>query len=219
MVVAARRNATGGTRDALAELCQAYWYPIHKYVCNQGYPAEDAKDLTQEFFARLIEKDYVQQADQERGRFRSFLLGAVRHFLGSQRRRDRAQKRGGGQEALPLEAEAADGSYRFEPRTDETPDKIFERHWALTVLERALAGLREVKHFEHLKQFLVEGEPGGAYSRVAAELGMSEGALKVAVHRLRRRFGTSLRVEIGRTVETPDQIEEELRYLLTVIRT
>ena len=217
IVVAASGHPVAEARDALTALCQAYWYPIYEYVRNQGYSAEDARDHTQEFFMRLIEKNYAGQADRKRGRFRSFLLGALKHFLAAEGRRARAQKRGGGAARFPFELETAESRYSLGSRNDVRPDRIFEQRWALTVLDCALAGLRSVKNFEQLKPFLTGGEPGIAYSRLAAELGMSEGAVKVAIHRLRRRFIQSLRQEIARTVALPAQIEEELQYLLAVV--
>lgn len=218
MVVGARGHPAVEARDALTALCQAYWYPIYEYVRHRGYAAQDAQDLTQEFFARLIQKNLAGQADRERGRFRSFLLGALKHFLAAEGRRARAQKRGGGAAGFPLEPETAENPYYLKSGNDSRPDKSFERRWALTMLECALASLHGMKHFEELKPFLAGAEQGVPYARLAADLGMSEGAVKVAIHRLRRRFAQSLREEIARTVASPAQIEEELRYLLTVIR-
>ena len=217
MVIAAGGNPSTEARDALAGLCQAYWRPLHEYVRYHGYAAEDAQDLTQEFFTRLIEKNYSAQADSRRGRFRSFLLGSLKHFLASEARNARAQKRGGGEALLSLEVETAEGSYRREPPDERTPDKIFERRWALTAIDRALEGLRNVKYFEQLKPCLTDGETGVTYAVLAAELGLTEGAVKQKVRRLKQRFGELVRAEIALTVESDDQIDEELRYLLTVI--
>lgn len=210
IVVAAGSNSTVEARDALSQLCQDYWAPLHAYVRSQGYSADDALDLTQEFFARLIEKNYSAQANRERGRFRSFLLGAVRHFLAAQARRARTQKRGGGATVLTLD---------FEDRGKDTrtPAQIFERRWALTVIERAMAGLRSARHFDQLEGCLTGGDAGLAYAELAVVLGMSEGALKVKIHRMRRYFGELLRREIAHTVESDDQIDQELYYLLKVI--
>jgi RNA polymerase sigma factor (sigma-70 family) len=218
MVVGARGHPAAEARDALTALCQAYWQPIYEYVRHRGYAAEDAQDLTQEFFARLIQKNLAGQADRERGRFRSFLLGALKHFLAAESRRARAQKRGGGATGFALDMATAENRYCMEMPHDSRPDKSFERRWALTVLDCALASLRAMKHFEQLKPFLTGEDPGIAYARLAADLGMSEGAVKVAIHRLRRRFAQSLREEIARTVASPEQIEEEIRYLLAAIR-
>jgi len=218
MVVAARGHPAVGGRDALTSLCQAYWYPIYEYIRHRGYPAQDAQDLTQEFFARLIEKNFAGQADRTRGRFRSFLLGAIKHFLAAESRHARAQKRGGGTGGFPLELGTTANHYSLPDRDTSRPDKNFERQWASTVLDCALANLRTIKHFEQLKPFLTGGDSESSYALLSAELGMSEAALKVAIHRLRRRFAQSLREEIARTVASPAQVEEEIRYLLAVIR-
>jgi RNA polymerase sigma-70 factor (ECF subfamily) len=218
MVVAASGHPATEARDALAGLCQAYWYPIYEYIRNQGYGAEVARDHTQEFFARLIEKNLAGQADRDRGRFRSFLLGAVKHFLAVQSRHAHAQKRGGGAIGVPLDLTTAENRYRLEMRDDLRPDRAFERRWALTMLDCAMASLRGMNHFEQFKPFLTGGDSGVAYARLAVDLGMSEGAVKVAIHRLRRRFAESVREEIARTVASPEQVEEEIRYLLAVIQ-
>jgi RNA polymerase sigma-70 factor (ECF subfamily) len=209
--------AAGGNPSALAALCQAYWRPVHEYILNEVRVTDDALDLTQEFFARLIEKKYPAQADRERGRFRSFLLASVKHFLLEQARNARTKKRGGGREPLPLKGETADGHYRPEPRDNLTPDKIFERHWAFTVMDRALLALRREKHFDQLKPFLTGDGPAMPYAQLAAELGVTEGVVKTKVHRLRKKYGELLRAEIAQTVESDSQVEEELRYLLSVL--
>jgi RNA polymerase sigma-70 factor (ECF subfamily) len=209
--------AAGGNSSALAALCQAYWRPVHEYILNEVRVADDALDLTQEFFSRLIEKRYSAQADRKRGRFRSFLLASVKHFLLEDARNRRTKKRGGGRELLPLECETAERHYRPEPRDDLTPDKIFERHWAFAVMDRALLALRREKHFEQLKPFLTGGSPAMPYSQLAAELGVTEGVVKTKIHRLRKKYGDLLRAEIAQTVESDTQIEEELRYLLSVL--
>ena len=209
--------AAGGNPSALDALCQAYWRPVHAYILNEVRIAEDARDLTQEFFSRLIEKKYAAQADRERGRFRSFLLASVKHFLLEQARNARTQKRGGGREILSLECEISASNYRLEPRDDLTPDKIFERHWAFAVMDRALLALRREKHFEQLKPFLTGDGPAMPYSQLAAELGVTEGVVKTKIHRLRKKYGELLRAEIAQTVESDNQVEEELRYLLSVL--
>lgn len=218
MVIAARGHPAAEGREALTSLCQAYWYPIYEYIRHRGYPAQDAQDLTQEFFARLIAKNFAGQADRARGRFRSFLLGAVKHFLATQSRHGRAQKRGGAAKNLPLELDTAANRYHSQSREGSRPDKSFERRWALTVLDCTLASLRSVKHFDQLKPFLTGEDSETSYALLSAEMGMSESALKVAIHRLRRRFAQSLREEIARTVASPAQVDEEIRYLLAVIR-
>jgi RNA polymerase sigma factor (sigma-70 family) len=217
MVIAARGHPASEAATALAALCQAYWYPLYEYTRNRGYGAEDARDFTQAFFARLIEKNLAGKADRERGRFRSFLLGSFKHFLAAENRRARVQKRGGSM-PLSLDLETAESRYVLEERDALRPDKAFERRWALTLLDRALAGLSGAQHFAQLKPFLTGDRCGIGYSRLAADLGTSEGAVKVAVHRLRRRFVQSLREEVARTVATPEHVEEEIRYLLAVLQ-
>lgn len=213
-------------REALSSVCQAYWYPIYAYLRRVGHSHEAAEDLTQGFFARLLEKRYLDGFESERGRFRSYLLTALKHFVSHERDRERAQKRGGAVDILPLEATlgSAERRYRLEPHDDLTPDRLFERQWALAVLsqverhleEEELAGGRGDR-FSRLKVFLVGGERDVRYEALAAELSTSEGALKVAVHRLRRRFRELLREEVARTVGSTDEVGDELRSLLTAL--
>jgi RNA polymerase sigma factor (sigma-70 family) len=210
MVLAAAADPSVEGRAALSQLCQAYWRPLHGYILSRGYGAEDARDLTQEFFACLIEKNYSAQADRERGRFRTFLLASVKHFLAAQARRGRAQKRGSGEVPVPLDFEPASAA-------SATPAQVFERRWALNVIDRAMAGLRNSAHFESLKTYLIADDANPAYSQLAAQLGITESALKTKIHRMRRRFGELLRSEIAQTVESEEQIDEELRYLFDVI--
>jgi RNA polymerase sigma-70 factor (ECF subfamily) len=222
-VLAASTDTPGG-RDALAELCQAYWYPLYAYVRRQGYGAEEARDLTQAYFLRLLEKGYLKEVAPEKGRFRSFLLASLRHFLANERDRATALKRGGVRLPVSLESDEPERRYRVEPLDESTPETVFERRWALTVLERALGHLRgemsaagRADQFDRLKDFLTWSEPAAPYGQVAAQLGMSEGALKVAVHRLRRRCGALLREEIAQTVAAPEQVEEEVRHLIAAL--
>lgn len=209
MVVAAGTGPCVESRAALSELCQAYWRPLHGYILSRGYGADDALDLTQEFFAHLIEKNYSAQADRGRGRFRTFLLASVKHFLAAQERRSRAQKRGGGGSPMTLDFEPAAAGL--------TPAQAFERRWALNVIDRAMGQLRNSPHFELLKTYLIADEAGLPYSHLAAQLGLTEGAVKTKIHRMRRRFGELLRLEIAQTVESEEEIEEELRYLFDVL--
>lgn len=219
MLAAADRDAPGSDA-ALADLCETYWYPLYAYVRRRGYREEDARDRTQEFFARLLEKDYLRGADQERGRFRAFLLTAFKRFLSKERDKALAVKRGGGRRRLSLDVETAEGRYRLEPSHVETAERIYERRWALTLLERVLARLRERYEtdgngalFDRLKGFLSGEAEGETYSRLGEELDLQEGAVKVAVHRLRRRYGKLLREEIAQTVSGPEDVEDELRHL------
>jgi RNA polymerase sigma-70 factor (ECF subfamily) len=216
--------AAAGKRDvALAEqslekLCRVYWLPLYTYIRRQGESPHDAQDLTQEFFARLLEKDFLCSVDQTKGRFRSFLLASLKHFLSNQRDRARAQKRGGGQPPLSLDFSDAETSIGFQPADDQTPEKAFEKRWALTLLEQSLARLRQEYSdrgkqdiFEQLKTTLTEGRGGVAYAQLAARLGLSEASVKMAVHRLRQSYREALRAEIAETVALESEVEEELR--------
>jgi RNA polymerase sigma factor (sigma-70 family) len=223
MVLEARHATTPASRDALARLCETYWYPLYAYVRRWGHQADDAADLTQEFFARLLEKEYLRDVDPARGRFRSFLLAAMKHFLLNERDRANAARRGGGVAPLSLEFETAEGRYRIEPPDRLTPDKAFERQWARTVLERTMDRLRREQEeagklpaFGRLQGALT-GETDMAYAEIGAALGMSEGAVKVAVHRLRRRFGELLRQEIAETIADPAEVDDEIRYLFAAL--
>ena len=224
LVLTAREDTGSQARTALATLCEAYWYPLWAFVRRQGYDVEAASDLTQGYFSVLLEKEYLQDVDPSAGRFRSFLLVSMKHYLSKERVRERALKRGGGRMPISLDSERAEGRYQLEPVENLTPDKVFERHWALTVAERAQASLRadlerqgKGDHFEKLEAFLLGGPPLPQYSEVAAALGMSEGAVKVAIHRLRKRLGGLLRDEIAETVANESDIDGELRHLLEVL--
>jgi RNA polymerase sigma-70 factor (ECF subfamily) len=224
VVVAARDGEAEQAQAALADLCRVYWYPLYAYVRRQGYPADRAQDLTQEFFARLLEKDFLGAVDQEKGKFRAFLLAACKHFLANERDRARAQKRGGGRPCLSLDFDDAEERYGREPEHGQTAEKLFERRWALALLDGVLDRL-SAEHaargkgvlFDRLRGFLLgERQPGG-YAGAAAELGLTEGAVKVAVHRLRQRYRELLREEIGRTVDDPEDIDDEIRALFAAL--
>lgn len=225
IVLAAAHDSRPDAQAALATLCETYWYPLYAYVRRLGYKAEDAQDLTQGFFAALLEKQYVKAADRERGRFRSFLLTALKRFLSKEYDRAHAQKRGGKARPIALDWEAGESRYALEPSHDVTPEAIYQRRWALTVLDRVIVRLRQAYAdagketvFDGVKAFLT-GETGAPpYEQVACELGMSEGAVKVAVHRLRRRYRDLLRSEIAQTVADPEAVEDELKYLLAVLQ-
>jgi RNA polymerase sigma-70 factor (ECF subfamily) len=223
IVLAAARDPSERARAALSDLCETYWYPVYAYVRRRGHAPDEAEDLTQAFFAKLLEKRYVRDADPERGRFRSFLLAAVKHFLSNERDRVEALKRGGGRPLVSLDLETAEGRYRVEPSHDVTPERVYERRWALTLLDRTLARLRaeyeragQAPRFERLKGYLT-GEASGGYAEAMAALGLSEGAVKVAVHRLRRRYRELLRAEIAETVEDASAVEGELRALFAAL--
>jgi RNA polymerase sigma-70 factor (ECF subfamily) len=224
IVLAAAHDSRPDAQAALATLCETYWYPLYAYVRRLGHKTEDAQDLVQGFFAALLEKHYVKAADRERGRFRSFLLTALKRFLSKQRERAHARKRGGTARPVSLDFESGEGRYSLEPSHNVTPEAIFERRWALTVLERAIVRLRQTyadagkaESFESLKAFLTGETDAPPYEQVARDLAMSEGAVKIAVHRLRRRYRDLLRAEIAQTVADPQDVEEELKYLLAVL--
>ncbi len=209
---------------AMAELCRSYWYPLYAYTRRCGHEAHDAEDLTQEFFLQLLDKDFLTNIDRNRGKFRSFLLASLKHFLANQWDRSHATKRGGHASFVPLDALQAETRYRLEPACNLTPEKLYERQWAITVLEQVLArlqsefeseGKRQI--FDRLKDFLTVGRNAGGHAQAATELGMTPGAVKVAVHRMRRRYRAILREEIAQTVATEDEINDEIRYLLSCL--
>jgi RNA polymerase sigma-70 factor (ECF subfamily) len=223
LVVAAQDRSQPEAGHALAELCRLYWYPLYGYIRSRGHGHDTAQDLTQEFFARLLEKDVLAAVDQNKGRFRSFLLAACQHFLANQHDHDCAQKRGGGREPMSIDFRDADGRYAHEPAHGETPERLFERRWALALLERVLARLRgeyeaagRALLFECLKSRLT-GDRAVPHAAVARELGVTEGAVKVAVHRLRQRYRELLRDEIGQTLDDAGQVEEEIRALFAAL--
>jgi RNA polymerase sigma-70 factor (ECF subfamily) len=222
LVVAASDPKRKDVRSALASLCENYWYPLYAYLRRRGYPADQAQDLTQEFFIRVLEGRYLDRADPEKGRFRAFLLTSLKLFVADEEDRNRAQKRGGGA-LLPLEFSSGEERYQREPAHDETPERIFERRWALSVLDRVVEKLRDEfvrhgrpEHFERLKVFLLGGSDA-PYAALAHELNTSEGALKVAIHRLRKRYREVFRQEIADTVADPAEVESELRFLAAVL--
>jgi RNA polymerase sigma-70 factor (ECF subfamily) len=219
LVSAARASGADRSRAALEMLCSLYWPPLYAYIRHQGHNADQAQDLTQEFFARLLEKDGLSRVDQGRGRFRSFLLAACRHFLSNQRDHDHALKRGGDRRFLPIDPASAEAAWGTEPADRETPERLFERRWALTLLDHVLAGLRREYEeagkgplFESLKGHLT-GDACSPHAETAAQLGLSEGAVKVAVHRLRQRYRDRLREEIAQTLDDPADVEDEIRAL------
>jgi RNA polymerase sigma factor (sigma-70 family) len=224
LVVSAGRNDTPHARNALEKLCRSYWFPIYAFVRRQGHSPHDSQDLTQEFFARVLGKNYFADADPSKGRFRSFLLAALKHFLANEWDRARAQKRGGGQVLIPIDVAAAETSGGFEPADHVTAEKIFERRWALTLLEQVLGRLRaeyvreeRENLFEQLKPTLTEASRTVGYAEIATRLGTTEGAVKVAVHRLRQRYREVLRAEIADTVANPGEVEDEIRNLFAAL--
>ena len=223
-VLAAREAASTESRQALEDLCHAYWYPLYALVRRQGWGADEARDLTQGYFAQLLEKGYLDDFDPSLGRFRVFLKTSVKHFLSKERDKAQTWKRGGQAEIVSLDLEDGEGRYRHEPVDRLTPEEIYERRWALTILDRALDRLRgelveadRASEFDALKGFLTGEEPRQPYREVAASLSMTEAAVKMSVHRLRQRFGALLRQEIAETVARPDDVDDEVRHLLGVI--
>ncbi|MGO4884358.1 MAG: RNA polymerase sigma factor [Bryobacteraceae bacterium] len=224
LVVAAGDPQRKEARSALVFLCENYWYPLYAYLRRRGYPADQAQDLTQDFFMRLLEGRYLDRADPEKGRFRSFLLTSLKFFVADEADRHRAHKRGGGV-LVPLGFSSGEERYQREPAHDETPERIFERRWALSMLDRVVERLRNEfvqhgrpEHFERLKVFLL-GQSDAPYAGLAREMNTSEGALKVAIHRLRKRYRDLFRQEIADTVADPAAVESELRYLAAVLST
>jgi len=220
--VAAKAGESTQARKALEHLCATYWYPLYAFVRREGHEAADAQDLTQEFFARLLEKNWLDAVDRERGKFRSFLLAAMRHFLANEWDRARRLKRGGGQAILSLDAESAECRYALEPADPVTADRIFERRWALTLLDQVLTRLQKEfvaagrgKLFDELKSALTgEKVP---YGEIAARLNLNEGAVRVAVHRLRLRYRDLVRAEIAETVATEDEVDAEVQHLFAAL--
>jgi RNA polymerase sigma factor (sigma-70 family) len=222
LVVAAGDPQRKEARSALVDLCENYWYPLYAYLRRRGYPADQAQDLTQEFFVRVLEGRYLDRADPEKGRFRSFLLTSLKFFVADEEDRHRAQKRGGGV-LVPLEFPSGEERYQREPAHGETPERIFERRWALSMLDRVVETLRNEfvqhgrpEHFERLKVFLL-GQSEAPYAALAREMNTSEGALKVAIHRLRKRYRELFRQEIADTVADPGEVDSELRYLAAAL--
>jgi RNA polymerase sigma-70 factor (ECF subfamily) len=223
--VTAAREDSPGRAAALEQLCRAYWYPLYAYVRRSGHGAHDAQDLTQAFFAKLFEKNYFRAADRERGKFRSFLLTAMRHFLAHEWEKGQAAKRGGGIVKLSWDEQTAEDRYGEEPAaTATTPERVYDRSWALRLFAQGLERLRQEceeqgksLQFEQLKTYLTQ-EPGpGGYASVASNLGLSPNAVAVSVHRLRQRYAALVREAVAQTVAQPALVGEELNYLISVI--
>jgi RNA polymerase sigma-70 factor (ECF subfamily) len=223
-VRAARGERSPSTDEALATLFEIYSYPLYAFLRNRGHTREDAEDLTQAFFAQLLEKGTLRHADSDRGKFRAFLLTALKNFAANEHDRQMAYKRNPGTPVLSLEVETAEGRFQIEPPTDETPEKVFDRRWALTLLNRAVVRLREewtrqgkAQQFELLKAYITGESTRGGYKEIAQTLGTSEGAVRASVVRLRARFGQLVREEIAHTVSDPADIDDEIRYLLSAV--
>jgi RNA polymerase sigma-70 factor (ECF subfamily) len=224
LVAAVRDHGTAEAKEALAALCSAYWYPLYAFIRRRGYPADEAQDLTQGFFASLLERDSLAAADQARGKFRSFLLASCNHYLAHERERARAGKRGGGRTRVSLDFGGAEERYGREPAHALTAEKLFDRHWALALLDGVLTRLRQEwvdkgkgELFDRLRVFLLGEKTAQSFAEVAEALGSTEGAVKTAAHRLRSAFRDRLREEIARTVNHPDDVEEEIRDLFAAL--
>lgn len=224
VVLLAGRKSSPQSAQALEELCCAYWYPLYAYVRHQGHRKSDAEDIVQGFFARFLAKNYLDGLRSERGRFRAFLLAALKHFLANEWDRAHRQKRGGGAMPLALDWQDADTRYRLDLPDPLSPDKLYDRVWATALLRRVLDRLRvecaddgRADFFEAVKECLTVGKGAIPYAEVATRTGLSEGAVRVAVHRLRKRYRALLREEIAQTLADPAQVAEELRALFAAV--
>lgn len=224
VVLTAGRSDTTRAHEALEKLCRAYWFPLYAYARRRGYSVEDAQDLTQEFFARVLEHHWLSRADQARGRFRTFLLTAMERFLANEWDKVRALKRGGGQRNIPIQLDTAETRYGVEPADTRTPEQAFEYRWALALLDEVVGQLEaefrsrgQSEMFTALKPCLVGDRASQPYAELAGKLGMEEGAVKVAVHRLRLRYRELLRAEIANTVDSDGEVEAEMRHLFNVL--
>lgn len=225
VVLAAGEAGTPQSSAALEKLCRTYWYPLYAHIRRRGYSEEEAKDLTQELFERLLERQFLCGLLREGGRFRSFLLTALDRFLVEHWQRSRAQKRGGGQPIVSIDAQTAEDRYRLEPRDERTPETIYEYRWAMALLDQVLGRLQQEfseagkdEAFNTLRNYMVEGTTEMSYAEGARRLGMTEAALRKAVERLRLRYQELFRQEIAHTVTSPAEVEDELRHLQTVMR-
>ena len=223
VVVQAGRNDTTQAL-ALEQLCRVYWYPLYAFGRRRGYSPPDAQDLTQEFFARLLERNWLARADQNKGRFRTFLLTALTRFLKGERDKARTLKRGGGRPPLPFEVEDGETRYGTEPADSRTPEQAFERHWAMALLEEVLRQLEAAYCadgkdglFAALRPCLLGQGELVEYDKLGAHLGLSEAAVKMAIHRLRQRYRQLLRDQIAHTVNSADEVDAEMRHLFKVL--
>jgi RNA polymerase sigma-70 factor (ECF subfamily) len=224
MVLTARDQEGTAAREALDSLCTTYWYPLYAFIRRQGVTAEEAEDLTQEFFHRFLRRNALDSVRPTAGKFRSFLLVCLKNFLANERERAQAQRRGGGRPLLTLNGEDAETRFSLEPADPLTPEMAFERHWAFAVLERTMAELKREystgekrQQFEDFQGFLPGGQGATSRADLAAKRGVTVGAIDVAVHRLRQRFGVLLREQVTQTVSCEDEVEEEIRYLISVL--
>jgi DNA-directed RNA polymerase specialized sigma24 family protein len=224
VVLAAGQGETPQSAAALERLCGNYWYPLYAYVRRQGYDVADAQDLTQGFFAHILSRGFLKRANPAKGKFRSFVLGALRYFLADEWAKLQAQKRGGGLTPVFLDAQTAEARYRLEPVDSMDAEKLFERRWATTLLDRVLerleeefAGAGRKPVFDQLRGCLLDDKGSATYAEIAAALQMTEGAVKVAVHRLRQRYRELFHEEVAHTVEEPSEVNDEVRHLFAVL--
>ncbi|MEZ6059217.1 MAG: sigma-70 family RNA polymerase sigma factor [Planctomycetaceae bacterium] len=224
VVLAAGRAGQGDSQEALAELCRTYWYPVYAYIRRRIGDIHESQDLTQAFFEQLLEKATISSADPERGRFRSFLLTACKRFLINEWQKARAEKRGGGQRPLSLDFDSAESRYSIVAVDNVTPERLFERQWAMTLLSQVLGTLKDEyaargksEHFEALKTFLSGRRSTDAYAAAAESLGLSDGAVKVAAHRMRQRYRELIRSRIADTVEDPEDVDSEIHGLFAAL--
>ena len=223
-MLAARDDASPASQEALETLCRGYWYPLYAFVRRSGRSPHDAEDLTQEFFARLLQKHWLDAAERERGKFRTFLMMAMKRFLANEWDKSRTAKRGGGRAHVPLDTGAAEARYAQEPAAAFPADVVYERRWALTLLDRAMAFLRTEyerdgrgEDFDRLKEFLTAARGEIPYEKIADELRVSEGAARVAVHRLRKRFREVFRETIAETVTDSADVDAEVRCVVEIL--
>jgi RNA polymerase sigma factor (sigma-70 family) len=224
VVLTAKDLSAPNCEQAMATLCEQYSYPVYAFIRRKGHSPHDAEDLAQGFFHRLISKDFLRTVDREKGRFRTFLLTAVQRFLCNEWEKSQAQKRGGGAVFVTWDADAAEERYCQEPSHDLTPEKLFDRRWALTLLEKAMYSLRKeyqladkLAFFDAMQPYLLGEQKHDGYSALADEFGMTEGSLRVAVHRLRQRYGMLLRQQIEETVADAADVDDELKQLFAVL--
>jgi DNA-directed RNA polymerase specialized sigma24 family protein len=223
LVIATREQGSPDAVAALATLCEAYWFPVYAFIRRSGRTQDAASDLTQSFFTRVLEKNYLEDADRDRGRFRTFLLASVNHFLANEAKAERALKRGGGAVHLSLETDGEERRFQYEPQDIDSPDRVYERRWAHAVLDHAMARLAAYyaesgrqEWFARLRP-TITGDDSCPQAALALELGLTESALRVAIHRLRRRYADTLRDVIADTVDDPASVEDELHHLMAVV--
>jgi RNA polymerase sigma-70 factor (ECF subfamily) len=224
VVLTAGQTSSPQAADALEKLCRTYWYPLYAHIRRRGHAPHDAQDLTQEFFARLLARNYLGTVGREKGKFRSFLLAALNHFMADERDRAMTAKRGGGKALISLDDDDAETRYQAEMASPLSPDRIFEKRWAMTLLEQAFGKLRaeslaaeKGERFDRLSVFLQDGTDPGDYTQVGRELGMAANSVAAAVHRLRQRYRELVRAEIANTVASPEEVQEEMRHLFAAL--